>query len=193
MFLVSDVTTYAIWYLPKHWRTFDNWLRLSKLSVDSRMNSFTVLHIGLYGKSLNVWDWKQRKLIQTIDLGSEGFMPLEIRFLHDPSAKTGFVGCALTANVFRYRSQSVWYIVKQTKKNNLVCYVGIWNRRFHQLDNGEWTADKVIDIPSWKVSNWALPEMPGIITDILISLDDRFLYMSNWVQGIYRRYDMPPS
>lgn len=55
----------------------------------------------MYGKSLHVWDWKERKRIQTLDLGDEGFMPLEIRFLHEPSAQTGFVGCALTANVFR--------------------------------------------------------------------------------------------
>ena len=53
-----------------------------------------------------------------------------------------------------------------------------------------WKAEKVIDIPSWKVDNWALPEMPGIITDILISLDDRFLYLSNWVQGDIRQYDI---
>jgi selenium-binding protein 1 len=52
------------------------------------------------------------------------------------------------------------------------------------LEDGKWAADKVIDVPSWKVSNWALPSMPGIITDILISMDDRFLYLSNWVQGI---------
>ena len=32
--------------------------------------------------------------------------------------------------------------------------------------------------------------MPGIITDILISLDDRFLYLSNWVQGDIRQYDI---
>lgn len=55
--------------------------------------------------------------------------------------------------------------------------------RFYQTDDGSWKADKVIDVPPWKVSGWALPEMPGIITDILISLDDKFLYFSNWVQG----------
>lgn len=151
---------YDYWYQPRH-----NVMISTEWGAPAAFSKgFSVDHVseGLYGKSLNVWDWKERKLIQTIDLGSEGFMPLEIRFLHDPSAKTGFVGCALTANVFR----------------------------FHQLDNGEWTADKVIDIPSWKVSNWALPEMPGIITDILISLDDRFLYMSNWVQGDIRQYDI---
>jgi selenium-binding protein 1 len=33
------------------------------------------------------------------------------------------------------------------------------------------------------VEGWALPHMPGLITDILISLDDRFIYFSNWLHG----------
>lgn len=31
---------------------------------------------------------------------------------------------------------------------------------------------------------------PGIMTDILISLDDRFLYFSNWAHGDIRQYDI---
>ncbi len=34
--------------------------------------------------------------------------------------------------------------------------------------------------PWTQVEGWALPELPPLITDILISLDDRFLYFSNW-------------
>lgn len=30
----------------------------------------------------------------------------------------------------------------------------------------------------------------GIITDIIISLDDRFLYFSNWAHGDIRQYDI---
>lgn len=30
----------------------------------------------------------------------------------------------------------------------------------------------------------------GLITDILISLDDRFLYFSNWIHGDVRQYDI---
>lgn len=33
------------------------------------------------------------------------------------------------------------------------------------------------------VEGWALGEMPGLITDIIISLDDRYLYFSNWLHG----------
>ena len=30
----------------------------------------------------------------------------------------------------------------------------------------------------------------GLITDILLSLDDRFLYFSNWLHGDIRQYDI---
>lgn len=43
---------------------------------------------------------------------------------------------------------------------------------------------------SLKVQNWILPEMPGLITDFLISLDDRFLYFSNWLHGDIRQYNI---
>ena len=33
------------------------------------------------------------------------------------------------------------------------------------------------------MEGWALPEQPPLITDILISLDDRWLYFSNWLRG----------
>ncbi|VDN36017.1 unnamed protein product, partial [Cylicostephanus goldi] len=41
-----------------------------------------------------------------------------------------------------------------------------------------------------KVEGWILPEMPSLITDILISMDDRFLYISNWLHGDIRQYDI---
>lgn len=34
---------------------------------------------GLYGKELYVYDWTTRKLKQTLDLGSTGLIPLEVR------------------------------------------------------------------------------------------------------------------
>jgi len=117
---------------------------------------------GNYGTHLNVYNWTTRKLEQKIDLGEEGLMPLEIRFLHDPKAAVGFVGCALYANMFR----------------------------IYKTDKGDWAAEKVIDIPNKKVEGWIMPEMPGVMTDILISMDDRFLYFSNWLHGDIRQYDI---
>ena len=32
--------------------------------------------------------------------------------------------------------------------------------------------------------------MPGLITDLVVSMDDRFLYFSNWLHGDLRQYDI---
>ncbi|XP_043243670.1 methanethiol oxidase-like [Amphibalanus amphitrite] len=120
------------------------------------------LAAGRYGTHLNVWGWTSRRLLQRIDLGAEGVMPLEIRFLHDPKQPQGFVGCALNAVVYR----------------------------FYLEPDGSWAAEKVIQVPPKSVTGWMLPEMPGVMTDILLSLDDRYLYFSNWAHGDVRQYDV---
>lgn len=48
-----------------------------------------------------MFSWKERRLLQTVDLGLDGVAPLEIRFLHDPQQPQGFVGCAVNSKVFR--------------------------------------------------------------------------------------------
>uniref|UniRef100_A0A3B5LAN9 Methanethiol oxidase n=1 Tax=Xiphophorus couchianus TaxID=32473 RepID=A0A3B5LAN9_9TELE len=117
---------------------------------------------GLYGSALHVWDWTTHRKLQTLDLGEDGAIPLEVRFLHRPDATEGYVGCALRGCVFR----------------------------FYRTPKGDWAAEKVIRVPSKKVEGWMLPEIPGLITDILLSLDDRFLYFSNWLHGDIRQYDI---
>ena len=62
--------------------------------------------------------------------------------------------------------------------------------RFFKTAKGDWAAHKVIDIPSKKVEGWVLPEMPVVLTDILISMDDKYLYLSCWVHGDLRQYDI---
>ncbi|NXC04619.1 SBP1 oxidase, partial [Orthonyx spaldingii] len=116
---------------------------------------------GHYGRHINVWDWRRRTLRQQLDLG-RGSIPLEIRFLHHPQAARGFVGCALSGQI----------------------------QHFHKTTEGTWAAEKVIEVPSKKVQGWLLPDMPALITDILISLDDRFLYFSCWLHGDVRQYDI---
>jgi selenium-binding protein 1 len=32
--------------------------------------------------------------------------------------------------------------------------------------------------------------VPGLITDLVVSMDDRFLYFSNWLHGDLRQYDI---
>jgi selenium-binding protein 1 len=36
---------------------------------------------------------------------------------------------------------------------------------------------------------WPFP-LPGLITDLVLSMDDRFLYFSNWLHGDLRQYDV---
>ncbi len=55
-----------------------------------------------YGSDLHVWDWQKKKQVQTINLGSEGLIPLEIRFLHNPESTHGFVGAALSSNIIHF-------------------------------------------------------------------------------------------
>lgn len=62
---------------------------------------------GKYGTSLVVWDWPKLSIQKTIDLGMEGLMPLEVRFLHNPAASEGFVGCAIGSTVWRFFKTAV--------------------------------------------------------------------------------------
>ena len=67
----------------------------------------SALPAGMYGHHLHVWDWKEHKVIQSIDLGPEGMVPLELRFLHNPEATEGYVGAALSSNIFRFYKTQV--------------------------------------------------------------------------------------
>ena len=115
---------------------------------------------GHYGSRLHFWDLAERKLEQTVDLGETGLVPLEVRWLHDPEADEGFVGAALSSTMWRFRR-----------------------------DNGGWKADQVIAVESVELDGWPFP-VPGLITDLVLSMDDRFLYFSNWLHGDLRQYDV---
>ena len=83
-----------------------------------------------------------------------------MRWLHDPDAEQGFVGAAL--------SSVMWH--------------------FHR-DNGAWAAEPVIEVESVPLEGWPFP-VPGLITDLVLSMDDRFLYFANWLHGDLRQYDV---
>lgn len=44
-----------------------------------------------------------------------------------------------------------------------------------------------VTVPPKTVEGWALPQMPGLITDYVISLDDKYVYFSNWLHGDIRQ------
>jgi len=152
---------YDYWYQP-YW---DVMVSTEWAAPKSFKKGFSVAEITdpkLTGRSLNIFSWKEQQLKQIIPLGVDGIAPLEVRFLHNPKEAQGFVGCALNSNIYR----------------------------FYRSDDGSWKADKVISTPNKKVEGWVLPEMPGLVTDILISMDDKFLYLSNWLHGDVRQYDI---
>ena len=53
----------------------------------------------------------------------------------------------------------------------------------------QWQVDKVIDVEPVEAKGWPFP-VPGLITDLLVSMDDRYLYFSNWLHGDLRQYDI---
>lgn len=151
---------YDFWYQPKH----NIMVSTQWGSPNAFKDGFNPAHVQekLYGNSIHFWNWKERTLIKTIELGPTGYIPLECRFLHDPTKSIGFVAAALSSTVFV----------------------------FYRDDKGEWQAKQVIDVPAKEVTGWALPSMPGLITDILISMNDKFLIFSNWLHGDIRQYDI---
>jgi len=116
---------------------------------------------GKYGSKIHFWDWDKHEVIKSVDLGSEGMIPLEIRFHHNPDSMHCYVGAAL--------STTMWHLLKD--------------------NSGEWTAEKVIEVPPVELEGWPTP-VPGLMTDILISMDDRFLYFANWLHGSVNQYDI---
>jgi selenium-binding protein 1 len=118
------------------------------------------LKAGKYGHHIHFWDWSKREIAKSIDLGEKGMIPLEVRFHHHPESAHGFVGAAL--------SSVMWHMFQE---------------------QGEWKAEKVIEVEAKELAGWPFP-VPGLISDLVVSLDDRWLYFSNWLQGDVRQYDI---
>ena len=126
-----------------------------------------------YGHRLHFWDLRGRRNVQTIDLGENHQMALEVRPAHDPSREYGFCGVVVdTTNL----EGSIW----------------TWWR-----ENGEFHVKKTATIPPEPADADDLPPLlkgfeavPPLVTDIDLSLDDRFLYVSCWGTGEMRQYDV---
>jgi selenium-binding protein 1 len=129
---------------------------------------------GEYGHSLHVWDLQKRRHQRVLDLGAEQQMVLELRPAHDPRKAYGFAGVVVS---LKDLSASVW----------------MW----HKDEATGWQVRKVIEIPAVPADPEVLPPMlkgfkavPPFVTDINLSLDDRWLYVSCWGTGELRRYDV---
>ncbi len=133
---------------------------------------------GKYGHRLHVWDLKRGRHQQVIDLGPEHQMVLELRPAHDPRKAYGFAGVVISLVDL---SSSIW----------------VWYREPANGGAGEWKARKVIEIPAVPADPDRLPPLlqgfkavPPLVSDINLSLDDRFLYVSCWGTGELLQYDV---
>ena len=129
--------------------------------------------LGQFGHRLHVWDIRKRRHIQELDLGADQQMVLELRPAHDPTKAYGFV-CVVVSTA------------------NLAASIWTWYR-----ENGTWAVRKVIEIPAEPADPEVLPPalkpfgaVPPLVTDIDLSVDDKFLYVSCWGTGEFRQYDV---
>lgn len=149
---------YDFWYQPRH-----NVMVSSEWAAPNTfIKGFDLDDVaaGKYGRQLHFWDWGNHEITQSFDLGEEGLVPLEVRFHHNPDSTHGFVGAALSSNMWH------WY-----------------------KSNGQWKVEKIVDVPSVELEGWPIP-VPSLITDFLVSMDDKYLYLSNWLHGDIRQYDI---
>lgn len=126
-----------------------------------------------YGHALHFWDLRERKHVQTIDLGANHQMALEVRPAHDPTREYGFVGVVVDTT-------------------NLEASIWTWYR-----EKGQFHARKTITIPPEPAAAEHLPPLlkgfgavPPLVSDIDLSLDDRHLYVACWGTGELRQYDV---
>jgi len=111
-----------------------------------------------YGHRIHFWDLRARRNVQTIDLGANHQMALEVRPAHDPVREYGFLGVVVdTTNL----EGSIW----------------TWWR-----EGGKFHIEKTATIPPEPASKDQLPALlqgfgavPPLVTDIDLSMDDRFL------------------
>jgi methanethiol oxidase len=136
---------------------------------------------GKYGNTLHVWDLRRRRHVQALELGAEQQMALELRPAHDPTKDYGFVGVVVS---LKDLSSSIW----------------LWYRDKKGGSNGSpgpWAIKKIIEIPAEPADPEKLPPLlqgfkavAPLLTDINLSLDDKYLYASCWGTGEFIQYDV---
>jgi len=162
---------------------YDAWWHLKQnVLVSSEWGTPSMIEDGLvpdlllgqkYGHQLHFWDLAEGRNLQTVDLGAEHQITLELRPSHDPEATWGFAGVVVsTADL----SASVW--------------------RWHR-EGTDWNVDKVISIPAEPADPADLPPalqpfgaVPPLVTDIDLSVDDQMLYVSCWGIGELKQFDV---
>jgi selenium-binding protein 1 len=162
---------------------YDAWWHLNRnVLISSEWGTPSMIENGVvpelllgnkYGHAVHFWDLAAGKHLKAVDLGAQHQMVLEVRPAHDPDATWGFLGVVISTEDL---SGSIW--------------------RWH-LQDGDWKVEKVITIPAEPADADQLPDLlkpfgavPPIVTDIDLSVDDKFLYVSCWGTGELKQYDV---
>ena len=132
---------------------------------------------GKYGHALHVWDLKRRT------------HSAEDRPRCGAADGVGAAGRRTTRGKRTASSDVAMSLCKIFRSS-----IFMWYR---DTATGDWAAKKVIEIPAEPADPDDLPELlkgfkavPPLVTDINLSLDDRFLYVSCWGTGELRQYDV---
>ncbi len=128
---------------------------------------------------LHFWSLRSRRHRQSIDLGPEIPLVCGIRPAHSPTRPFGFLGVVVSP---RDLSSSIWIWIRDPRSG---------------YGKPRWTLRKVLTIPALQAAEEDLPSplkpfraLPPLVTDLNLSLDDRFLYVSCWGTGELRQYDV---
>ena len=96
----NDITgmnfNYDFWYQPRH-----NVMVSSEWAAPNTfMPGFDLEDVGKrkYGRSIHFWDFDAKKIVDSVWLGEEGVIPLEVRFHHNTDSTHGFVGATMSSN-----------------------------------------------------------------------------------------------
>lgn len=151
---------YDFWYQPRQ-NTLVSSEFATPNTIAERFDPDDVA-AGKYGQRMHFWDLEKQEKVQTLHLGDDA-IPLEIRWQHDPDSPQGFIGSSLSGDIVRF-----------------------------YRDNGTWESETVINIPPEELDGgWALPgPVPALITDLVLTMDDRDLFFSSWLHGDLRHYDV---
>ena len=167
---------------------YDLWWHLSHdVAVTSEWGTPSMIEDGIvpelllgrkYGHRIHFWNLGQGKHVQTVDLGDQHQMALELRPAHDPTKTYGFVGVVVSVEDL---SASIW----------------LWHEDPAKSGDARWAATKVITIPAEPAPAAQLPPLlqgfgavPPLVSDIDLSVDDRFLYVSCWGTGELKQFDV---
>ena len=151
---------YDFWYQPRH-----NVMVSSEWAAPNTfMPGFDLEEVGhlKYGRRLHVWDFEKRRA-DTDDLPGRG--------------RSGAAGGPVSS--------------RSGQHSRLLLRGAVLEH--HPLrkdeDDEEWKWEKIVDVENELHPEWPIP-LPGVMSVMLVSMDDRYLYVNNWLHGDMRQYDI---